>query len=118
MERATPRLANCASLVACTLVSLALVATTASVVLPRPTPPGPGPLIICSLLSANSRPPAVLRAPATIFPVAGSRTSPTVINGPGGRVAVEWRAHVLISAVTGTIRSVQFTGDEGGEKLS
>src|ERR1035438_2654973 len=42
----------------------------------------------------------------------------TVINGPGGRVAVEWRAHVLISAVTGTIRSVQFTGDEGGEKLS
>src|ERR1022692_3472865 len=34
------------------------------------------------------------------------------------RAAVEWRAHVLISAVTGTIRSVQFTGDEGGEKLS
>jgi hypothetical protein len=42
----------------------------------------------------------------------------TVINGPGGRVAVEWRAHVLVSAVTGTIRSVQLTGDEGGEKLS
>ena len=42
----------------------------------------------------------------------------TVINGPGGRVAVEWRAHVLVSAVTGTIRSVQLTGDEGGEKLA
>lgn len=42
----------------------------------------------------------------------------TVVNGPGGRVAVEWRAHVLVSAVTGTIRSVQLTGDEGGEKLS
>ena len=42
----------------------------------------------------------------------------TVINGPGGRVAVEWRAHVLVSAVTGTIRSVQLTGDEGGAKLS
>src|SRR6185312_11874219 len=42
----------------------------------------------------------------------------TVINGPGGHVAVQWRAHVLVSAVTGTIRSVQLTGDEGGEKLS
>ncbi len=42
----------------------------------------------------------------------------TVVNGPGGRAAVEWRAHVLVSAVTGTIRSVQLTGDEGGEKLS
>jgi hypothetical protein len=42
----------------------------------------------------------------------------TVVNGPGGRVAVQWRAHVLVSAVTGTIRSVQLTGDEGGEKLS
>jgi hypothetical protein len=42
----------------------------------------------------------------------------TVVNGPGGRMAVEWRAHVLVSAVTGTIRSVQLTGDEGGERLS
>lgn len=41
----------------------------------------------------------------------------TVINGPG-EVPVHWRAHVLISAVTGAIRSVQLTGDEGGEKLS
>jgi hypothetical protein len=42
----------------------------------------------------------------------------TVVNGPGGRTAVEWRAHVLVSAVTGVIRSVQLTGDEGGEKLA
>ena len=41
----------------------------------------------------------------------------TVINGPGP-VAVQWRAHVLVSAVTGAIRSVQFTGAEGGEKLA
>jgi hypothetical protein len=42
----------------------------------------------------------------------------TVINGPGAAVAVQWRAHVLVSAVSGRIRSVQLTGDEGGEKLS
>lgn len=41
----------------------------------------------------------------------------TVVNGPG-QVAVQWRAHALVSAVTGTLRSVQLTGDEGGEKLS
>lgn len=42
----------------------------------------------------------------------------TVINGPGWRERVEWRAHVLVSAVTGTIRTVQLTGHEGGEKLA
>lgn len=41
----------------------------------------------------------------------------TVINGPGGHTAVEWRAHVMLSAVTGKIRSVELTGCEGGEKL-
>ena len=40
----------------------------------------------------------------------------TVINGPG-RKAVQWRAHVSISAATGAIRAVELTGDSGGEKL-
>ena len=70
-----PRPACCASLVACTLVSRALVATTTSVVLRRRSRrlrrASSAPAV-----SANSRLSGVLRAPATILPVAGSRTSP------------------------------------------
>jgi len=41
----------------------------------------------------------------------------TVINGPGP-VAVQWRAHVLVDPATGGFRTVELTGDEGGEKLA
>jgi hypothetical protein len=41
----------------------------------------------------------------------------TVINGPGP-VSVQWRAHVLVDPVSGGIRAVELTGDEGGEKLA
>jgi len=41
----------------------------------------------------------------------------TVINGPGPK-AVQWRAHVLVDAVSGTFRSVELTDVRGGEKLS
>jgi len=40
----------------------------------------------------------------------------TVINGPG-RVAVQWRAHVLVDPATGGFRAVELTGHQGGEKL-
>jgi hypothetical protein len=40
----------------------------------------------------------------------------TVINGPG-RVAVQWRAHVLVDPATGGFRAVELTGSQGGEKL-
>jgi len=41
----------------------------------------------------------------------------TVINGPGP-VPVQWRAHVLVDPATGGFRSVELTGDEGGERLA
>ena len=41
----------------------------------------------------------------------------TVINGPGKK-AVQWRAHVLVDPSTGGFRSVELTGDSGGEKLA
>ncbi len=41
----------------------------------------------------------------------------TVINGPGP-VPVQWRAHVLVDPATGGFRSVELTGNEGGEKLA
>jgi hypothetical protein len=40
----------------------------------------------------------------------------TVINGPGP-VSVQWRAHVLVDPGSGGFRTVELTGDEGGEKL-
>jgi len=39
----------------------------------------------------------------------------TVINGPGAE-GIDWRAHVLIDAETGCIRSVELTDRHGGEK--
>lgn len=39
----------------------------------------------------------------------------TVINGPGAE-GIDWRAHVLIDADTGCIRSVELTDRHGGEK--
>ena len=39
----------------------------------------------------------------------------TVINGPGAE-GIDWRAHVLIDAGTGCIRSVELTDRHGGEK--
>src|SRR3989442_2421864 len=41
----------------------------------------------------------------------------TVINGPGP-VAVQWRAQVLVDPATGGFRSVELTGNKGGEKLA
>jgi hypothetical protein len=41
----------------------------------------------------------------------------TVLNGPGQK-AVQWRAHVSINPVTGSIRAVELTDDSGGEKFS
>ena len=56
MVRAMPRLANWASLLACTLVSRALVATTASVVLPARRGAADGAAHASRLrVSANSR---------------------------------------------------------------
>src|ERR1035438_5769482 len=78
MARAMPREANWASLLAWTLFSLALVATTARVVFPV-VPPIATPRIISPALSMNSRLLASFRAPATILPVAGSRTSPRAL---------------------------------------
>ena len=76
--RAIPRPASCAILFASTFVSLALVATTASVVWLIVWPPR-APFFICASLSANSRLFSDTRAPATIFPVAGSCTSPSAL---------------------------------------
>jgi hypothetical protein len=56
----------------------ALVATTTSVVLCTANPP-PAPRFICSWVSAKSAPSGVVRAPARILPVAGSRTSPNAL---------------------------------------
>jgi hypothetical protein len=39
----------------------------------------------------------------------------TVVNGPGAE-GIDWRAHVLIDADTGCIRSVELTDRHGGEK--
>jgi hypothetical protein len=41
----------------------------------------------------------------------------TVINGPGP-VPAPWRAHVLVDPVSGGIRAIELTGEEGGEKLA
>src|ERR1039457_4434670 len=95
MERATPSAACSASLRACTLVILALVATTASVVLRPPKPPV-APRFICSWVSMKSWLVGLERAPATIFPVAGSRTSPKALTAtrletstPAGSITVK-----------------------------
>ena len=74
--RAIPSPANCASFVACTLSNATFVATTQSVVFDFP-PPMATPFSISCSASANSRDAAFFRAPATIFPFAGSRTSPS-----------------------------------------
>src|SRR5579862_644657 len=78
MARAIPSEANCASFEASSLVSLALVATTTSVVFCREAP-APAPFFMMRALPANSMLSGDVRAPATIFRLAGSRTSPTAL---------------------------------------
>src|ERR1035437_334007 len=89
-----PREANLASLLAWTLLSLALVATTARAVLLGAAPMG-APRFISASLSTTSLLLAVLRAPATTFRVEGWRTAPRALaatreetSPPRGRVTV------------------------------
>ncbi len=75
MARAMPRFAITAKRVAPTLESLALVATTASVVFCRPQSRW-APSFMAASVSANSMLLGARRAPAINWPVSGSRTSP------------------------------------------
>lgn len=77
IERATPMLPNCASLLVMGFESRALVATTTSVVFLFCKSVRPAPRFICSAVFAKSRDSRETRAPATILPVDGSMTSPT-----------------------------------------